>query len=126
MSGINYLLDTNAIIALLNGNKTIENAIDKADWLGISIINIIEFLSFESISANDKNVFDLFLQRVAIINLSYQINYTLINDSSLLRIRYKLKLPDAIIAASAISNDAVLVTNDTHFSNILNLQILSF
>ena len=126
MSGIKYLLDTNAIISLLNGNKTIENAIDKADWLGISIFNIIEFLSFESISANDKNVFDLFLQRVAIINLSYQINYTLINDSSLLRIRYKLKLPDAIIAASAISNDAVLVTNDTHFSNILNLQILSF
>ena len=48
MSGIKYLLDTNAIISLLNGNKTIENAIDKADWLGISVINIIEFLSFES------------------------------------------------------------------------------
>ena len=40
------MFDTKAIIALLNGNKTIESAIDKAEWLGISPSNINEFRWF--------------------------------------------------------------------------------
>ncbi len=126
MSGTNYVLDTNAIIALLNGNKAIENAISDANWLGVSVINIVEFLSFDYLTLNDKIVFEIFLQRVFVINLSFEDSIDIINTAATFRISHKLKLPDAIIAASAMLNDAVLITNDKQFSTIPNLQILSF
>jgi len=43
-----------------------------------------------------------------------------------LRIKSKLKLPDAIIADCAIQNGLTLVTNDKQFSKIDNLKILTF
>ena len=126
MNGTNYFIDTNAIIALLNGNKTIENAVQQAKWLGVSVINIIEFLSFNNLTPNDKQVLSLFLKRVYVVNLSYSEDVDLINQSASLRILYKLKLPDAIIAASALVNHAILITNDKEFIRVPNLQIISF
>ena len=39
---------------------------------------------------------------------------------------YKIKLPDAIIAATALNNDFVLVTrNEQDFINIKNIQIFN-
>ncbi|WP_373527737.1 hypothetical protein [Nostoc sp.] len=38
MSGSRYLLDTNAIIALLQGNSQLLQLLQNADWIGISII----------------------------------------------------------------------------------------
>ena len=126
MNGTKYFIDTNAIIALLNGNKTIENAVQQANWLGISVVTIIEFLSFKNLTANDKQVLFRFLQRVSIVNLSYPGNLDLINQSSLLRILHKLKLPDAVIASSSIINKAILIANDKKIFKVPNLQILSF
>lgn len=37
--------------------------------------------------------------------------------------KYKLKLPDAIIAAKAIINDAILITEDKDFSRIQELKV---
>lgn len=48
MSGNRYLLDTNAIVALLQGNKRIIQLLLNANWIGISIISQIEFLVFLS------------------------------------------------------------------------------
>lgn len=126
MNGTNYFLDTNAIIALLNGNKAIENAINNANWLGVSVINIVEFLSFSNLTLNDKKVFETFLQRVFIINLTFEDHIDMINTAATLRISYKLKLPDAIIAASTILNNSILITNDKQFSAVPNLKILAF
>ena len=40
-----------------------------------------------------------------------------------LRSRHRLKLPDAIIGATAISRNALLITNDSHFANIKSLAV---
>jgi len=42
-----------------------------------------------------------------------------------LRKKYKIKLPDAIICATAIVNDAILITNDTDLGIIKELKIYS-
>ncbi|MGN6195754.1 MAG: PIN domain-containing protein [Ginsengibacter sp.] len=42
-----------------------------------------------------------------------------------MRNTYRLKLPDAIIAASAILNDAILVTADHDFKRIKELELMS-
>jgi len=40
-----------------------------------------------------------------------------------LRIRHRLKLPDAIIGATALSRDALLITNDSHFAAVAMLAV---
>jgi len=46
MSGERYLLDTNAIVALLQGNSQLIQLLQNADPIGISVISKIEFLAF--------------------------------------------------------------------------------
>jgi tRNA(fMet)-specific endonuclease VapC len=69
MSGNRYLLDTNAIIALLQGNSQLLQLVQNADWVGISIISQIEFLAFSGLSQGDIRLFQQFLQRVEVVNL---------------------------------------------------------
>jgi tRNA(fMet)-specific endonuclease VapC len=125
MSGNFYFLDTNAIIALLQGNKQIYEYLQDAQWIGISIISQIEFLAFPNLPENDKEIFRQFLSRVNVIDLSS--NQTDIIDLTIkLRQKYNLKLPDAVIAATAIQHNAKLITSDDHFAKIKELNIVDF
>ena len=119
---IRLLLDTNSIIALLNENSEVIEAIDSAENIFISIINELEFKSFSGISLNDIKLFDAFVSNVNVLDLQAS-NSTLINKTIEIRNAYKLKLPDAIIAASAIVNNAVLLIGDKGFKKIEGLQL---
>jgi len=122
MSGNRYLLDTNGIIALLKQDSDLIKLLQSADWVGISIISQIEFLAFAGLSEADKQLFQQFLQRVEIINLDHQ-NSKLIEQIILIRQNYKLKLPDAIIAAMAIQNSAKLVSRDVQLKKVTELTV---
>jgi predicted nucleic acid-binding protein len=50
MNGRRFILDTNAFISLLKGNSAVLKFLEHADWIGISIISRIEFLSFRGLS----------------------------------------------------------------------------
>ena len=126
MNEIKYLFDTNAIIAYLKGSVFIDSLVNNADWLSISVIIIIESYSFKHLTNNDKTIFSVFCSRAEVIDISFYNNAALIFQTSSLRTNYNLKLPDAIIAASAIINNAVLITNDRHFNNISTLQLTNF
>lgn len=69
MNGNRYLLDTNAIIALLQGNQPLIQQLQNAEWIGISIINQLEFLVFIGLTEADRRVFEQFLQRVEVVGL---------------------------------------------------------
>ena len=125
MSGDRYLLDTNAIIALLSGNQTLVDLTASATWLGISIISQLEFLAFENLSSADQDLFEMFLQRVEVVDLSQQ-NIALLDKVIELRKTSRLKLPDAIIAASALLNSASLVTADKAIKRVGDLSIIDF
>ncbi|MGB4958745.1 MAG: PIN domain-containing protein [Saprospiraceae bacterium] len=120
--GLKVLLDTNAIIALLRGKYNVIELINKADHISISVISKLEFLAFEGLTEKDKTVFLKFCERIHIYELSS-------NDDELLNLiitikkKYKLKLPDAIIAATAIIYDATLITIDKDFSKIQGLKV---
>ena len=49
MNGNRFLLDTNAIVALLDGNAAINRLIIGADWVGVSIISVLEYMSFSNL-----------------------------------------------------------------------------
>jgi tRNA(fMet)-specific endonuclease VapC len=119
------LLDTNAVIALLNGDAKLQKACGHATWIGISIITELEFLSFSKISANDVALFQKFKSRIKVIDLMSS-DTTMLNEIIDLRSSYNIKLPDAIVAAAAMSNNADLVTNDSIFNRVPTLTLLKF
>ena len=125
MNGRRYLLDTNAIITLLQGNKQISQLLNKADWLGISIISQIEFLSFPELSSADQQLFNQFIQRVEVVDLE-STNDALMSKIIEIRQQFRLKLPDAVIAATAIHNSASVVTADKTFSKVDGLSVVDW
>ena len=123
MSGkLRALLDTNAVVSLLAGNQNLSRKLEQAEYVGISIVTFLEFLAFDDLSESDRDCFDAFCKRVHIEPLSIE-NKSLLQQTLELRSRYRLKLPDAIIGATALFRNAQLITNDSHFSGISSLRV---
>lgn len=125
MSGDRYLLDTNAIVALLQGNSPLDQLLQNADWIGISVISQIEFLVFSGLTQTDHQIFQQFVQRVEIINL-VSTDILLVEKIIEIRQEFRLKLPDAIIAAMAIQNSASVVTTDQEFARVNILKVIDW
>jgi len=108
-----YLLDSNILIGFLNDDKKIINWIlerkreDKLS-LNISFISKIEVLGFKELKDDQVDELEKFLNTFYMLYLSDEI----INLSAALRRKVSLPLGDAVVAASAISNKLILVTND--------------
>jgi tRNA(fMet)-specific endonuclease VapC len=111
MPGKRLLLDTNALIALLKGNQSLLDLTSSAEWVGISVISILEFSSFSGMTSPDLELLREFEAAVAVVDLAHT-DQALIQLIAQTRLRTKLKLPDAIILASAALNEATLITND--------------
>ena len=125
MNGNHYVLDTNAIVALLQGNTQLIQLLQKADWIGISIISQIEFMVFVGLTESDRQLFQEFLQRVEVIDL-ITTNTALIHKIIEIRQQYRLKLPDVIIAAVTIHRSASLITADQEFARVNVLTVVSW
>ncbi|MCC3518820.1 type II toxin-antitoxin system VapC family toxin [Microcoleus sp. PH2017_18_LLB_O_A] len=125
MSGNRYVLDTNAIVALLQGNLQLVELLKDADWLGVSIISQIEFLVFPGLTKDDRQIFEQFLQRVEVLGLG-AMDAILIEKIIEIRQQHRLKLPDAVIAAMAIQNSATLVTADREFAKVTILTVINW
>ena len=125
MSGKRYLLYTNAVVALFQGNTQLMRRLQSAEWIGISKITQIEFLAFSGLNGKDKQLFNRFLQRVDVIGLDSE-QRELIDLVIGLRQQYGVKLPDAIIAATAIKCEANLITADRQFQKVQELDVVNF
>jgi predicted nucleic acid-binding protein len=100
-----YLLDTNAIIYLIGGRLA---APLPAGQYSFSIITEIELLSFSGLSAVDEQKIGELLALLDRVELTQAVRLEAIR----LRRHKRLKLPDAIIAASALNRSATLLNND--------------
>jgi predicted nucleic acid-binding protein len=120
MSGNNIVVDTNILLYIIGGVKQTKK-ISEAN-LFISEMTEIEMLGNKDISEiqfrNRTNIIDNCL----IINMSTRIKRMTIG----LKQKYNIKVPDAIIAATAIYLDLPFVTADKGFKKIqeLDLQLL--
>ncbi|MGB3236817.1 MAG: type II toxin-antitoxin system VapC family toxin [Geitlerinemataceae cyanobacterium] len=120
-----YVLDTNAIVALLGGNKQLVQRLQNAEWVGISIISQLEFLVFTGLTEADRLLFEQFASRVEVIGLdASQTN--LLETTIRMRQQYRLRLPDAIVAATAIVNQATLLSADRQLQSISELTVIAF
>ncbi len=116
MSGIDYLADTNAIIYLLTGNECMKPFLFKK--LGMSIITVMELLSFPDITADEDARLRKFMRVCKVIDISDEIKEKTIQ----IRRTYRTKLPDSIIAATAIINDVSLITADNGIFKVEELK----
>ena len=120
--GQKYLLDTNVILDFM-GKKLpkkseifLSEIID--DHINISAINKIELLGFSNV---EQDLIDF-------VNFAeiYHIDDTIIDQTIELRKKYKIKLPDAIIAATAIVHNFSLIShNFKDFQRIAELHFIN-
>lgn len=117
MSGIDYIADTNAVVYLLNGNECMKPYLGKK--LGVSVISVMELLSFPEITdAEDKKI-RAFLDRCEVLQITDDVKERTIQ----FRRKKKVKLPDAIIASSAMAQGKPLITADTGLFHVDGLQL---
>ena len=121
MSGNNILLDTNAIIAVLDGHSIAKEIINN-NILHISFITELEALSYQKLSTSDRNLIQSFLSDCTLLELNPEIKKNTID----FRVAYKLKLPDAIIAAKVNYYQLPLVSADKFFSKVKEIEIIRF
>lgn len=116
------LLDSNAIIYLSKGLVSIDEVIHDDEEYSISVITYMEVLGYVFESAKEERFIHNLLTLLKIRYLSSDI----VEEVILLRKKYKIKLPDAIICATAVIDDAYLLTNDENLKTIVNLKIKDF
>lgn len=118
-----YLLDTNTVIDFCNPKlplkaKTLLANIDPA----ISVITRIELLASSKISPQEKLTLEAF---VSIAIVYDNLNIGIVTKAIAIRQLCKTKLPDAIIAATALAYDFILITRNTSdFKNIQGLNLI--
>lgn len=122
MIGTNFLLDTNAIIYLLKGEKELNSILQSNSTIYISVIGVIEYLSFNNLTQEEINTFEDFCENVIILDLSS--NKKDIQNIIMLRKKYSLKTPDAIVVNAAIGVSAELITGDRDLFKISEISIL--
>jgi len=120
-----YLLDTNVVINYLDaslpitGMQFLNKIIDEEPI--ISIITKIETLGFNFKSWEEKNTMEFFIDNSHIIN----INDYIVKTTITIRQNYRVKLPDAIIAATAIVYSLTLISrNSKDFKDIKGLNFI--
>jgi tRNA(fMet)-specific endonuclease VapC len=118
MSGVKIILDTNALFIFLQGGIKINHSLSA---IGISLITKIEYLVNSELQKNDIHLLEELENEISIIDFAKE-NNELIKITVSIRKKYKLKLPDAIIAATALTNDALLISGDNAFAKIHNLN----
>lgn len=101
--GIDYLWDTNTVIYYLqnqfpqNAERFMDNVLKETSPV-ISAITEIELLCWKTATVNDIKVLKNFIGDAYVIELEQPVKDLTVD----IRKRYNLKLPDAIIASSAI------------------------
>lgn len=119
-----YLIDNNAISNFFselfteNGMDFMAKVLDQTPT--ISVITEIEALSWINPNKNKEQIVKSFIQDASILTLTPAV----INKCISIKRSRKIKTPDAIIAATAIVHNLTLITSDSDFKNINDLQII--
>ncbi len=121
--GQGILIDTNVVVGLLEDDKNINeksrNLILKQQIYS-SFVCYIEALGWERITEREITFFQRFFDKIKV----FQVDRIIIEKTIAIRREYKIKFPDAVIAATALVNNLTLATrNVKDFNKISGLQI---
>ncbi len=121
MNGNRLLLDTNIILYLLAGDQTLASILeDKNPYL--SFISELELYGFKKLTKAERGKIEKVLSQCTIIDINAGIKAKAIE----VRQSQGLKLPDCIIAGTALYLDIPMFSADKDFGKIKHLNLLSY
>ncbi len=119
MNGISLICDTNPLVYLLDGNEDVASFLDgKQVW--ISFISELELFGKKGLNKEEKREINNLIDSCFIADMNLQIK----QKTKDLMQKNHIKLPDAIIAATAQYLDLPLFTADAGFKTIHNLKLV--
>jgi predicted nucleic acid-binding protein len=124
--GVKYLWDTNTAIYYLQQQFSLPaekfmDEVTKESPPCISVITEIELLCWKTATPQDLAILHGFIQNAVVIELERPVKL----KTADIRRNHKIKLPDAIIAATAVAYDLILIThNVADFKNIESIHVI--
>ena len=121
MNGISIVCDTNPLIYLLDGDKSLARFLDNKQ-IYTSVITELELFGKQNLSKHDNEMIESLLNNCFIIGINQEIKHIYRE----IKRKYVVKLPDAVIAATALYLDLPLLTFDKDFEHIPNLKLITW
>jgi predicted nucleic acid-binding protein len=119
-----FVLDTNIIISHFEGLRRLTDIMGNfsLDNIWVSVMTRMELLAWSNLDSEGERQVRAFLDKISIATLSPEIEA----EAIALRRKTRLKIPDAIVVATAVTFDAMLVTKDKamHALNWPNLEVM--
>ena len=112
-----FLLDTNIVIELLSRRTVLPDSLS----IAVSVITIVELSKSKLITTSQ---IDDFLQDCLHADIS-DVDVVTAHHARILRSYTSLKVPDALIAAAAITENLTLVTEDRQLLRTLNIDVVN-
>ena len=110
------VVDTSLLIDLAAGDKTAAIALDQLEVF-VSIITCIEFLSWPKLTEAWLPIAEALLNQYNTEDIGRAVR----DKSAFIKRTFGLKLPDAVIAATALHLKAPLITRDKGFQKVAGL-----
>ncbi len=121
VNGKKVFLDTNAFIYFFEGRSNITELVVHTPAIYFSPITEIELLSAPKLTLRETEKIREFLSICQRVELTENI----IEQTVVLRRQHRFKVPDAIIAASALVLDIPLVSADVDFQKVEGMVLIS-
>jgi predicted nucleic acid-binding protein len=121
MSGNRIFSDTNIILYFLNGDSEVIEILKEKEII-ISFVTELELLAFPKISDDSEKIIKGILDNCLIIDINQYIKEITIG----FRKKTRLKLPDAIVAATSYSLNLPLLTADKQFQTLEEMDIILY
>jgi len=113
---INVVLDSDVLINYSKGLVNLELYFDEYEKVYISAITYLEIFGFEFSNKREEKLLTDISKKVVIVNINENIIKKVID----IRKKFKVKLPDAIIFATATFLNADLISfNDADFKKLI-------
>jgi toxin FitB len=120
--GKKYLIDTNCLIDAQMGAMSAKSIAFLKDIINVdftvSFVSYIEFLGYKNVTKASEDF-------IALANV-IEVDKAIIDACIAIRKQHNIKLPDAIIAATALPYNLTILTRNTNdFKNITGLKVVN-
>lgn len=120
MSGIKYLLDTNLVLGLLKASPEVVDMVASRGLLAsncaYSAVTRMELLGYPNMTDGEKRVITDRLSKFIYLPITVEIE----DLALVLRRTRKVKLPDALVTATAMHHGLELLTLDKALLTVVN------
>lgn len=115
------VLDTNIIMYLLDGDETVSSMLQDTEAY-VSFITELELLSYHRLTESERIAIENLLSQCIIIDINKEVKELTIK----LRATHRLKLPDAMVVATAQYLNLPLLTADKDLEKVQTVNIVIY